>query len=146
MCYAWWLYCNMYVPWTHLTKTAATDTQIMAGALHSNALSRFCPMVCFTQCYSLFVGNCIKVLSLKWPGLQIDHLQTNGVNLHPCFLAINAARIQVASQDMIRQHGSLYSTYTVYPKKYAHGFVVLCFVVVMQSFIMTSHEVFIHIH
>ena len=35
---------------------------------------------------------------------------------------------------------------TVYPKKYAHGLVVLCFVVVMQSFIMTSHEVFIHIH
>ena len=36
--------------------------------------------------------------------------------------------------------------YTVYPKKYAHGFGVLCFVVVMQSFIMNSHEVFIHIH
>ena len=36
--------------------------------------------------------------------------------------------------------------YTVYPKKYAHGFVVLCFVVVMQSFIMNSHEVFLHIH
>ena len=35
---------------------------------------------------------------------------------------------------------------TVYPKKYAHRFVVLCFVVVMQSFIMNSHEVFIHIH
>ena len=35
---------------------------------------------------------------------------------------------------------------TVYPKKYADGFVVLCFVVVMQSFIMNSHEVFIHIH
>ena len=35
---------------------------------------------------------------------------------------------------------------TVYPKKYAHAFVVLCFVVVMQSFIMNSHEVFIHIH
>ena len=35
---------------------------------------------------------------------------------------------------------------TVYPKKYAHGFVVLCFVVVMQSFIMNSHEVLIHIH
>ena len=30
--------------------------------------------------------------------------------------------------------------------KYAHGFVVLCFIVVMQSFIMNSHEVFIHIH
>ena len=37
-------------------------------------------------------------------------------------------------------------TYTVYPKTYAHGFVVLCFVVVMQSFIMNSHEVFIHVH
>ena len=36
--------------------------------------------------------------------------------------------------------------YTVNPKKYAHGFVVLCFVVFMQSFIMNSHEVFIHIH
>ena len=35
---------------------------------------------------------------------------------------------------------------TVYPKKYAHGFVVLCFVVVMQSFRLNSHEVFIHIH
>ena len=35
---------------------------------------------------------------------------------------------------------------TVYPKKFAHGFVVLCFVVVMQSFIMNSHEVFILIH
>ena len=36
-------------------------------------------------------------------------------------------------------------THTVYPKKYAHGFVVVCFVVVMQSFILNSHEVFIHI-
>ena len=36
--------------------------------------------------------------------------------------------------------------YTVYPKKYAHGFVVLCFVVVMQSFIINSHQVLIHIH
>ena len=35
---------------------------------------------------------------------------------------------------------------TVYPKRYARGFVVLCFVVVMQSFIMNSHEVFVHIH
>ena len=41
---------------------------------------------------------------------------------------------------------SLEGTHTVYPKKYAHGFVVLCFVVVMQSFIMNAHEVFIHIH
>ena len=39
-----------------------------------------------------------------------------------------------------------YFQHTVYPKKYAHDFVVLCFVVVMQSFIMNPHEVFIHIH
>ena len=38
------------------------------------------------------------------------------------------------------------ASFTVYPKKYAHGFVVLSFVVVMQSFIMNSYEVFIHIH
>ena len=31
-------------------------------------------------------------------------------------------------------------------QEYAHGFVVLCLVVVMQSFIMNSLEVFIHIH
>ena len=43
-------------------------------------------------------------------------------------------------------HPCLICHHTVYPKKYAHGFVVLCFVVVMQSFIMNSHEVFIHIH
>ena len=36
--------------------------------------------------------------------------------------------------------------HTVYPKKYAHGFVVLCFVVITQSCGMNSHEVFIRIH
>ena len=40
----------------------------------------------------------------------------------------------------------VYCRTTIYPKNYAHGFVVLCFVVVMQSFIMNSHQVFIHIH
>ena len=43
-----------------------------------------------------------------------------------------------------KEHQS--SALTVYPKKYAHGFVVLCFDVVIQSFLMNSHEVFIHIH
>ena len=51
-------------------------------------------------------------------------------------------------KKIAKQMQVLYSRvlFTVYPKKYAHGFVVLCFVVVMQSFIMNSHEVFIHIH
>ena len=48
---------------------------------------------------------------------------------------------------LYQQHACLHLILTtVYPKKYAQGFVVLCFVVVMQSFIMKSHEVFIHIH
>ena len=48
--------------------------------------------------------------------------------------------------ELYRDNSSLYAWLTVYPKKHAHGFVVLCFVVVMQTFIMNSHEVFIHIH
>ena len=52
---------------------------------------------------------------------------------------------------MIMNHDVWFVSYTslddtIYLKKYAHGFVVLCFFVVMQSFIMNSHEVFIHIH
>ena len=47
---------------------------------------------------------------------------------------------------LLLTHKSSNEGTTVHPKKYAHGFVVLCFVVVMQSFIMISHEVFIHIH
>ena len=49
--------------------------------------------------------------------------------------------VGIAGDDIL-----FYILDTVYPKKYAHGFVVLCFVVVMQSFIMNSYEVFIHIH
>ena len=46
----------------------------------------------------------------------------------------------------IRVHNYSVICITVYPKKSAHGFVVPCFVVVMQSFIMNPHEVCIHIH
>ena len=53
--------------------------------------------------------------------------------------------LSVCRRSMWR-HILLTCMITVYPKKYEHGFVVLCFVVVMQSFIMNSHEVFIHIH
>ena len=54
--------------------------------------------------------------------------------------------VQELKSIRISKRGPRWSDATVYPKKYAHGFVVLCFVVVMQSFIMNSHEVFIHIH
>ena len=53
---------------------------------------------------------------------------------------------QVVTGGSSSQVASNVLVFTVYPKKYAHGFIVLCFVVVMQSFIMNSHEVFIHIH
>ena len=49
-----------------------------------------------------------------------------------------------ATWTLYRAHPPM--PHTVYPKKYAHGFVVLCFGVVTQSFIMNSHEVFIYIH
>ena len=52
----------------------------------------------------------------------------------------------ISTLDCVQLHGLGQAVYTVYPKKYAHGFVVLCFVVVMQSLLMNSHEVFIHIH
>ena len=62
----------------------------------------------------------------------------NSINMIPFSAQFVAFYTQV---ECIKAH-----THTGYPKKYAHGFVVLCFVVVMQSFIMNSHEVFIHIH
>ena len=67
------------------------------------------------------------------------------------FLLQTVAAVRLCTPDMIacvlkwRTSCLLYMN-TVYPKKSAHGFVVLCFVVVMQTFIMNSHEVFIHIH
>ena len=65
------------------------------------------------------------------------------VKLHVCVYSSTASAGGLASWGVMPFIGTMI---TVYPKKYAHGFVVLCFVVVMQSFIMNSHEVFIHIH
>ena len=70
------------------------------------------------------------------------------------FMGKNAIRMILITDSVfdmnmvwyIHVHYNLISTHIVYPKKYAHCFVVLCFVVVMQSFVMNSHEVFIHIH
>ena len=44
-------------------------------------------------------------------------------------------------------HSNIFNCIVQYIPRNMHTvFVVLCFVVVMQSFIMNSHEVFIHIH
>ena len=63
-----------------------------------------------------------------------------------CFMITNRTSFLVFCLVTPAHHTILCCPHTVYPKKYAHGFVVLCFVVVMQSFIMNSHQVFIHIH
>ena len=71
------------------------------------------------------------------------HLEMSSAKWRPFCLGLNVlTMIQVLTQTY---HLTQYWL-TVYPKKYAHGFVVLCFVVVMQSFIMNSYEVLIHIH
>ena len=67
-----------------------------------------------------------RLVKHLWIIQPLSHGIRNTEQTGPCLLSVTSA--------------------TVYPKKYAHGFVVLCFVVVMQSFIMNSHEVFIHIH
>ena len=63
-------------------------------------------------------------------------------NIRQQFVSRRRRNLCIVYFSVYRNHFSP----TVYPKKYAHGFVVLCFVVVMQSIIMNSHEVFIHIH
>ena len=68
-------------------------------------------------------------------------------NITVCiFLGIYCKPHPTSADKLHYSEAWLLALRTVYLKKYAHGFVVLCFVVVMQSFIMNSHEVFIHIH
>ena len=68
------------------------------------------------------------------------------VDQYHLFICILRDCINSANANYYASEITLKNIDTVYPKKYAHGFVVLCFVVVMQSSIMNSHEVFIHIH
>ena len=75
--------------------------------------------------------------------IKVNCLQNNH-NGHPIYLSSGIILCMPPANG--RCYNVTSFLITVYPKKYAHGFVVLCFVVVMQSFIMNSHEVFIHIH
>ena len=82
---------------------------------------------------SVYTG---KMASLYWIRVQVESTSTE----------IMANHIESFTGRGWNETCDNRELHTVYPKKYAHGFVVLCFVVVMQSFIMNSHEVFIHIH
>ena len=77
----------------------------------------------------------------------LTHIANNGISAPSVFLVIKII-ISFAITIIIIDYNIALEQIadTVYPTKYAHGFVVLCFVVVMQLFIMNSHEVFIHIH
>ena len=81
------------------------------------------------------------------PGLIMWQTSTGLGTCIMCWIPLKIIVWCAGKQLLYLQHlDVVYWWHTVYPKKYAHGFVVLCFVVVMQSFIMNSHEVFIHIH
>ena len=79
----------------------------------------------------VFVGELRKIYSVSGDNKYLAVMKRWRGSISMCLLSVKWEWIL--------------NSYTVYPKKYAHGFVVLCFVVVMQSFIMNSHEVFIHI-
>ena len=81
------------------------------------------------------------IVSFYFIIMELQH-----IFLHPAILSSH--RHHTSQIRVIHPHGRQEpaNLHTVYPKKYAHGFVMLCFVVVMQSFIMNSCEVFIHIH
>ena len=105
-----------------------------------------------TYLLSNFNGSTVTVW--EWIRKFIPHLIMDATH-HPWFMLIHFNE-RVPRYPLHSYRGYFLGTdqscgcprvtgRTVYPKKYAHGFVVLCFVVVMQSFIMNSHEVFIHI-
>ena len=106
--------------------------------MHSYCLIEVTPMLQTVVQPSLDQGSfcvCTKPL-IGW-----THTQN-----YPCGQSKICNLLSAAVWWTCMTHVWLLSRCTVYPKKYAHGIVVLCFVVIMQSFIMNSHEVFIHIH
>ena len=93
--------------------------------------------ICMPSTLDVSFSNISKKCSLSTAYFHLKHTAMPQSGRNCVFICIVAY--------LVVQFNS-YCIITVYPKKYAHGFVVLCFVVVMQSFIMNSHEVFIHIH
>ena len=105
---------------------------------------------CYVSTYILLL-HIIIILHFHLPYFHVSHsalLLDITLVISSCIDLIATLSIWDGSetywQDELTKHN--YLRVTVYPKKYAHGFVVLCFVVVMESFIMNSHKVFIHIH
>ena len=87
------------------------------------------------------VAKCDRMIYMLLYIPRNMHTVNNHIHLR---IEHGQVQIYVTLWDLL-PHPRLWDLDTVYPNKYVHGFVVLCFVVVMQSFIMNSHEVFIHI-
>ena len=92
-------------------------------------------------------GHLLKYVNCDYQSfvLPVSHFFTMSLSNSYCYKSLVHFKAKLCT--VFYRHSSIkILTLTVYPKKYAHGFVVLCFVVVMQSFIMNSHKIFIHIH
>ena len=133
-------------PIPNLVSTPTPSSQLMSAIVFGKPLSPSVVGVLFSAISSLFSGSLWSPLcsdssagfEQRWGAPYVLGVLDRMAWVWWCGLAMSdpwyGGQLAAGGAD------------TVYPKKYAHGFVVLCFVVVMQSFIMNSHEVFIHIH
>ena len=120
-----------YSSWWHIAHGRAVDdlTAIYCGPLQSGRINSHQTIL---VPYTALIDLCRNTVNFSVFVIIIVMCSSQNDWLSVTF----EIRIQYVSLDL--------PVSTVYPKKYAHGFVVLCFVVVMQSFIMNSHEVFNH--
>ena len=123
----WWWYVKAFMSyaWQNWQTNRQTDRQTNR---QTNILAKNCK---FWQ----VTNRQTNILAKNCKFWQVTNWQTN---ILANFFEILASNKEACKHD-IRLSYSI-------SQKYAHGFVVLCFVVVIQSFIMNSHEVFIHIH
>ena len=114
-----------------------------AGYLWGKSISRLIPITKDNRYGALGISLLLAWTSC-WPNSRVTGYM-GSIGAHVTY--IFSDQLFHWQEGHINRQSILYiPTSTVYPTKYAHGFVVICFVVVLQSFIMNSHEVFIHIH
>ena len=98
---------------------------------------------------SILTSYKLRPSVLKW-SVACSALLPVNVSITPTMVKKGPETIAwCCNKDANHDHDNVYMSpenTLMHIQKYAHGFVVLCFVAVMQSFIMNSHEVFIHIH
>ena len=114
---------------SYLIMSTTKSSRLVENLLHYNR----------SDCSKIFLSMHM-VYDIWAGGIKSFIYYIKALSLHHPFSAVLST---------VKHHQSFPKAHcanTVYPKKYAHGFVVLCFVVVMQSFIMNSHEIFIYIH